>query len=168
MNLKIIAGALTALALSCLAYSDEPKLKWIDGLKDVSLYLKPKYDLVRTWDQEFGVVSTLARYGNLSEVTNFCYDPTYPIDFHSRPKYSLGFQFVYSFIPGPTRIGVYTKPKYNLVNLWKEESGVTARLYNSKSLVVSTNLAYVFNYPYISHKKPNWLALVSFAFPLSR
>ena len=145
-----------------------PKLTFIDNARDVQLYLKPKYNLVRTWDQEFGIQATLARYGNLSEVTNFCYDPLYPINLDKKPRFSVGFQIAYTFTGLPSKISVYTKTKELMTGPWKQESGFSMRLYTSKSLIVSTSLAYVYNYPYRSHQKPQYLSLVNLQFPLGR
>jgi hypothetical protein len=155
---------LAVLTPTCLASPAKPH--WINSLKDVQLYLKPKYNLIRTWDQEFGVQASVFKEGNFLLQSNLCYDPNYPIDFHSKPHYSLGFAFVYYFAPLPFKPGIYTKPKYNLVNLWKQETGLTLRLFTSRSFVVSANAAYVYNYPYIAGQKPNWLGLVNFQFPL--
>lgn len=164
---KIVLTALPFFTLSALGFADTPQLQWLDGLKDVQLYLKPKFDLVRTFDQEFGVQATVVRDGNLALQTNFCYDPTYPIEFNKNPRYSLGFAFIYYLEPLPLNLGIYTKPKYNMVNVWKEETGLTTRLFTSRSLVISANAAYVYNYPCIANRKPNWLALINFQFPLS-
>ena len=176
----IIKGLLTTSIVAsafCLASAQSgqgavsthtSKLEWCEGLKDVSVYLKPKYNLINTWDQEFGAMVRVLYDGNFVAVTNFCYDPLYPVAFNRAPRYSAGLQFTYYFTQAPMPVGVYTKPKYDLFSHWKEESGVTTRLYTSKSLIISTNLAYVWNYPYISGQAPNWLALINFQFPLGR
>ncbi len=147
---------------------NRPRLTWIKYGRDVQLYLKPKYDLFHKWDQEAGIQATLARYGNFSEATNFCYDPTYPIRFDQKPRWGLGFQFNYYFTTLPTKLAFYTKPKTTIGGVWKEESGITGRLYTSPDLIVTANLAYVLNWHYSLGQKPQWLALVNFQVPLGR
>jgi len=148
------------------AHRRAPELTFIKSLKDVQLSLKPKYNMVCAWDQEFGIQATMLRYGSFCEATNFCYDPTYPIDLDKKPRFSVGFQVVYTFTTLPSKLGIYTKSKNNLVGLWKQETGLTGRLYSSRSFIVSANVACVFNYPESSHQKPQWLGLVNFQFPL--
>jgi hypothetical protein len=148
--------------------SKAPKLTFINSAKDVQLYLKPKYNLVRTWDQEFGIQAVLARYGNLSQTTNFADDPLYPINFNKKPRFTVGFQVTYSFTSLPTKLGVYTKTKELLIGPWKQESGITGRLFTAKSFYVTANLAYVYNYPYKSGQKPQWLSLINIQVPLGR
>jgi len=165
----IVKGLVSAGVLAsgvCLAAAQSAPLQWFDGLKDVSLYLKPKFNLIKTWDQEFGVMARVAHEGNFAVVANVTYDPVYPVAFNREPRFSAGLQFTYIFTHEPLPIGVYTKPKYDLFSHWKQESGVTARLFTSRSLIISTNLAYVWNYPYIKGQTPNWLALINFQFPL--
>lgn len=163
----------TAVVLSCFAgcmlshadpFATSPFLhKW----SDVQLYLKPKYNGVRSWDQEFGVQATMVKYGNFAEVTNFAYDPTYMIRFDQKPRFTVGLQFNYFLTPLPWKLAIYTKPKAApFPYTYKEESGFTWRFYTSKNLIVSSNLAYVNNLPFHQHDKPQWLALVNIQFPL--
>ncbi|MHB8637908.1 MAG: hypothetical protein ACYC96_15710 [Fimbriimonadaceae bacterium] len=163
----IVNRALTLLLLPLIlpaAHADG--LKFIHNWRDVQLYLKPKYDLVRTFDQEFGIVATVAQDGNFREAVNFCYDPTYPIRLNQKPHYAIGAQTTYIFMHSKQLPGIYTKIKSNFVGVWKEESGFTARVFTSPRVIVSANLAWLFTYPYKSSAKPQWLALVNFQFPL--
>ena len=165
-NLRAATGLSCFALLLPLCAGQTPGVKWFDGLGDVSLYLKPKYNLVNQWDQEFGILAVVARYGNWSAVTNFAYDPYYPIRFDQEPRFTAGMQFTYTFLHQPIGLGAYTKPKYNFENTWKEESGITSTFFRSRRLVISSNVAYVWNYPYVTGQKPSWLALVNFQFPL--
>jgi hypothetical protein len=154
-----------AVVIVPAAHADD--LKLIKNWKDVQLYLKPKSNLVGTWDQELGIQATLFRYGNVAEVTNFAYDPTYQIRFDQKPRFTVGFQFNYFLTNLPWKVSVYTKPKASpLPYTWKDESGFGWRFYTSKNLVISSALAYVFTIPFHSTSKPQWLALVNFSFPL--
>ncbi len=158
----------TASAIIATQEHKKPRLTFLKYGRDVQLYLKPKFDLFRKWDQEAGIQATFARFGNWSEVTNLCYDPTYPIRFDQKPRFSVGFQFNYFFTTLPTKLALYTKPKTVIGTLWKEETGITGRLYSSPDLIVSANLAYVYNWHYSTRQKPQYLALVNFQVPLGR
>ena len=156
-------------ASTALVHADDPfaTSHFIHKWSDVQLYLKPKYNLVRSWDQELGIQATLFHYGNFAEVTNFAYDPTYMIRFDQKPHFTMGAQFTYYLMPLPWKIGIYTKPKASpFPYTYKDESGVTWRFYTSKRLIVTSNLAYVFTFPFHTSAKPQWLALVNFQFPL--
>jgi len=155
-------------ATPALSARTQATLTLISKGSDVQLYLKTKYNFVRTWDQEFGVAASLVRYGNGSLIGALSYDPTYPISFHKKPRICAGFQFTYTFTSGPEKLGVYTKPKTTFLGLWKEETGLTGRLYASKSLIVSANLATIFDYPYKSNAKPQFVGGICFGFPLGR
>jgi hypothetical protein len=163
----------TPLALALIPFlvtpvlADQPHLKWINDWKDVQLYLKPKFNGIRSWDQEFGIQATIAKYGNWTESLNFSYDPSYPIRLDQKPRLSLGEQTTYFFTKLPSKLGVYTKFKPSpFPYTWKQESGFTGRLYTSRSLIVSANAAYMFTYPFRSSAKPQFLFLVNFQFPL--
>ena len=146
------------------AHADDIKL--IKSWHDVQLYLKPKYDAVRTFDQEFGIQATLAKYGNLTEQVNACYDPTYPVRFGSKPRFSIGEQTNYIFLPNKYKPAFYTKFKNNLIGTWKEETGITGKLLTSQRVCVSANFAWLYTLPFKSTAKPQWLALVNINFPL--
>lgn len=148
--------------------SHSPHLTFINSGKDVQLYVKTKYDLFHTWDQEFGIQATLFRYGNLAEGTNLCFDPKYPIRLDQKPRFSIGFQLSYLLVPSALKLAVYTKIKTIFGSVWKEESGVTFRLYTSPDLIISSNLAYIYNWGYSPRQKPQYVALVNFQFPLGR
>jgi len=155
-------------ATSVSAFADPwANSSFIHKWSDVQFYLKPKYNGVRSWDQEFGFQATMYKHGNVAEVTNFCYDPTYPLRIDQKPRWSLGFQVNYYLTQLPWKVAIYTKPKASpLPYVWKDESGFTWRFYTSRSLIVSSNLAYVFNIPYHHGQLPQWLALVNIQFPL--
>ena len=120
---KVTATAAALLGVFAISGADAPKLQLISGLKDVSIYTKTKYDLFRQWDQEFGVLATVAKYGNAAATPYAAYDPIYPISFDKRPRWSSGLTLVYYFQPKPIRLGIYTKPKYDFVRTWKQETG---------------------------------------------
>ncbi|HLK14878.1 MAG TPA: hypothetical protein VKT78_08740 [Fimbriimonadaceae bacterium] len=162
-NFKLAALALVGVA-SLAAHADG--VKFIKDWSDVQLYLKPKNNLVRTWDQEFGIQACVAKYGNLREQLNACYDPTYPIHFHSKPIFSIGEQTNYVLAPIKQQPAIYTKFKANFLGVWKEETGFTAKLYGSRSVNVSANLSYQYQIPLKSTAKPQWLALLNVNFPL--
>lgn len=158
-----------AIATATVAAAEDPMAHspWLHKWSDVQLYLKPKYNGIRTWDQEFGIQATTYKSGNFSQVTNFAYDPTYPIRLNQKPRFSVGMQFNYYLTKLPWRVAVYTKPKASpFPYTYKDESGFTWRFYTSKNFIVSSNLAYVFNIPFHQKDKPQWLALVNFQFPL--
>lgn len=147
-------------------FADAPKLQLIHSWKDVQLYTKTKYDLVRNWDQEIGFQSTVAKFGNLRESLNICYDPVYPIKFNTIPRFAIGAQTTYVFAPGPLQPGIYTKTKSNFLGQWKQETGFTFRLYTSRSFFITSNVAWLFTYPFNSSAKPQWLWLATLAIPL--
>jgi len=156
-------------ASTTLVHADDPYANdpFIHKWSDVCLYLKPKYNLVSSFDQEFGIQATLFRHGNFAEITNFAYDPTYMIRLDQKPRFTMGAQFTYYMTPLPWKIGIYTKPKSSpFPYTYKDESGFTWRFYTSKNLIVTSNLAYVFTFPFQSSAKPQWLALVNIQFPL--
>ena len=155
-------------AMGIVPFSEGAQLKFISSWKDVSIYTKTKSDLFRQWDQEFGVQATYVRSGNFSSIINVAYDPIYPIRFNIEPRWNSGIAFNYYFVPKPIRLGIYTKTKYNLINTWKQESGLSVRFYTSPALNVSTNVGYQWTYPYIEGKKPGYQAQILLAFPLGR
>ena len=164
MNVKALLIAAT-VATATIASADQ--IQWINSWRDVQGYLKPKYDMVRTFDQEFGVQATVAKYGRFREQLNFTWDPTYPIRLGgSKPRWSFGEQTTYLLNTGRYQPGIYTKFKNNLIGTWKDESGVTAHIFSYKRNYMSANFAYIYNLPFSHTAKPQWLALVNFVFPL--
>jgi hypothetical protein len=162
--LKALAIAAPFLLITASRADD---LHVIKKWKDVQLYVKPKFNGISQWDQEVGVQAKLLCYGRFSEVTNAAIDPTYPIRFDSKPRFTVGLAFGYQLLNDASKLTVYTKPKASpLPYTWKEESGFSVRLYTSRFLNINTNAAYVFNLPFHQNAKPQWLGLVNFQFPL--
>src|SRR5579872_22406 len=128
------ASTLKALAFAApfllATASQADGLQLIHKWSDVQLYLKPKFNGISSWDQEFGIQATVLKKGNFAEQINFTYDPTYPVRWDKKPRFSLGFQSTYFFTKLPWKFGIYTKPKASpLPYTWKEETGLTWRLY---------------------------------------
>jgi hypothetical protein len=142
---------------------------WLHKWKDVQFYLKPKTGFIGNWDQEIGLQATIYRSGNYSNVINTAYDPTYNIRLDQKPRFTVGLQFGYQIIAHPFPITIYDKPKEALIPyVYKNESGISAKIYDSPALKISTNLAYVFTFPYRNNQKPQFLGLINFQFPLGR
>ena len=161
--------SLAAIAVTTFVHAEDPYAHspFLHKWSDVQVYLKPKYNFVRSWDQEIGIQATMFRYGNFAETTNFAYDPTYMIRSDQKPRFTLGAQFNYFVTNLPWKVAVYTKPKASpFPYTYRDESGVTWRFYTSKNLIVTSNLAYVFTFPLQRSAKPQWLALLNIQFPL--
>lgn len=166
-SLSLIAfAACVAVASGDDPYANSP---WIHKWKDVQFYLKPKTGFIGNWDQEIGLQATVYRSGNLSEVLNFAYDPTYNIRLDQKPRFTMGAQTGYMFLVHPFPVTIYDKPKASpFPYTYKNESGLSVRFYDTPFLKINANLAYVFTFPFKNNQKPQYLGLINFQFPLGR
>jgi hypothetical protein len=160
----IVVGALSA-AICAQQSPAAAKPQWLNGLSDLSVFLKPRFSSPSTWDQQFGLRARIVRYGNFSSEYSFAYDPNYPIKLDIKPKWTTGVQFAYFFTHAPFPIGVYTTPKYSLVNSWKEELGLNARFLNTPRIYVNSAIDYQASYPFLKESKPVFQASLTVGFP---
>jgi hypothetical protein len=157
---------LALLAVPALSQTPQPKPEFFTGLKDLSIYLKPRFNTPNLWDQQVGVRAKIVRYGNLSSEFSIAYDPYYPIKWDIKPKWTSGIQVAYFFAKDPFPIGVYTTPKYNLVNGWKQEAGFNFRFISKPQYYVNSSVDYQIPYPYAEKSKPTFQGSLTIGFPL--
>jgi hypothetical protein len=139
---------------------------YFKGIDDLSIYLKPRFSTPNVWDQQVGLRARLVKFGNASAEYSIAYDPYYPIKFDVKPRWTTGVQFAYFFTQAPIPIGVYTTPKYNLVNSWKEEFGLNFRIIQKPRYYVNSSVDYQANFPYVDKGKPTFQASLTVGFPL--
>ncbi|MHB8638112.1 MAG: hypothetical protein ACYC96_16770 [Fimbriimonadaceae bacterium] len=153
-----------AFAVLLVAGARADGLQTCFGLRGIQLYVKPKFDLHATWDQEFGFQEKVLKCGNLSEKVNFGYDPAFP--WHgARVGANVGLQTSYKLARHGS-LSVYTKLNHNLIQSWKQSFGVKRHVWSYRRNYVSVSVAYRFAYPFIQHRKPSWVAQASFVVPL--
>ena len=163
---RVTFGTAFVFGLAGFAAADTAQLQWFHDLSDLSIYVKPRFSTPNQWDQQFGIRAKLLRYGNFSAEYSLAYDPFYPVKFNTEPRWTTGIQFAYFFVRAPIPIAVYTTPKYNLYNQWKEEFGLNFRIVSKPRYYISSSLDYQVPYPYAEKSKPVFQASLTLGFPL--
>jgi hypothetical protein len=163
---KSATACLLAAGCAVTASAQQSGTQYFRGLADLSLYLKPRFNTPNLWDQQGGLRARLMRSGNASAEYSLAYDPYYPIKFNNIPRWTTGIQFAYFFTKLPIPIAVYTTPKYNLVNTWKEEFGLNFRFLQTRRVYVNSSLDYQPTFPYVEKQKSVFQASLTVGFPL--
>jgi len=141
----------TFISLGCLlpfavfASDDTPPSQYPES---ASIYEKPFTNLFGKWSNEVGFTVPILTDSPVVVKLNMGYIQSYPLKWDDRPQFSTGAAVVYEFTQSQPQVvpGLYTKVRYNLLGLWQQESGFTARTRMGQCGLVF-NAGYVLNYP---------------------
>jgi hypothetical protein len=164
--IRPLSALLAASLFAGSASAQQSKPQFLDSLADLSVYTKPRFDSPYRWDEAFGLRAKLARYGNASAEFSIAYDPYLPIKYSIDPKWTSGIQFAYFFTKAPFPIGIYTTPKFNLINVWSQEFGLNLRLLNTRRVYVNSSIDDQITYPFVHKAPPTFQASLTVGFPL--
>ena len=147
------ATTLGLIGAACFAQADDLKFH---PITDGAVYVKPFTNLKGKWNNEYGISVPLITSGNAILKYNIGYVQTYPLAWKAAPQWTAGTTLVYEFDKsGNIKSGVYSKIKNNLLGVWQQESGYTARTRVGRYGIVF-NAGYIWNYPYDSSAAPKW------------
>lgn len=161
-------GLLTAtLGVTAAAVANDGEWKtYPQSLGDVMLYTKPKSNLNGLWQEELGLMSRLATYERFTLLGNIAWVSNYPIKFPQKSQWTAGLTVAYQLEPSAHATSVYTKTKSTLAGLTQQETGFLTTLGAFGPVRAIYGIAYIFNYPYKSNRKPIWTTGVTLNVPL--